>query len=223
MNNQKPLTPQEEYERNAAETTDLITAEDLIEQVVYAANAPDCCSPGEKAENMLNMLGANIADTEIYHTEDAHPEDHKENHGKEIKITCFDGNTVALIPELVLYSVSDFMGEKQKNIGLNLYISSENGLEPYAALTKNFNEFIGMKNCSYVDTNNCCFAEQLLKQGIAKDTGLTKHSGYCIYPLWQFDNDFLKTVDCGLYDLYSSEFDRYMNPVAEDMDQELKM
>lgn len=223
MNNQKPLSPQEEYERSAAETTDRITAEDLVEQAVYAANAPDCCSPGEQAVNMLNMLGANITDTEIYHTEDAHPEDYKENHGKEIKITGFDGNTVALIPELVLYSVSDFMGEKQKNIGLNLYIRSENGLEPYAALTKNFNEFIGMKNCSYIDTNNCSFAEQLLKQGIAKDTGLTKHSGYCIYPLWQFDTDFLKTVDCELYDLYSSEFDRYMNPVTEDMDQELKM
>lgn len=73
MNMKKKPTPQEEYEEKVAEAVDMITAEDLVEQVVYAANAPECCSGGQQAENMLDMLGANIFDGDIYHT----PEEHK--------------------------------------------------------------------------------------------------------------------------------------------------
>lgn len=73
MNNNKVLTPQEEHEAEVAQTTDMITAEDLVEQAVYAVNAPDCCSGEEQAENMLDMLGANVVDSSIYHM----PEEHK--------------------------------------------------------------------------------------------------------------------------------------------------
>lgn len=54
------------------ETTDMITTEDIVEQVVYSVNAPKCCE-GEHAENMLGMLGANIVDEDIYHDEDDCP------------------------------------------------------------------------------------------------------------------------------------------------------
>ncbi len=57
------------HQEEIDETTDMITAEDIVEQAVYAANAPDCCAD-EQAENMLGMLGANIVDDEIYHDED---------------------------------------------------------------------------------------------------------------------------------------------------------
>lgn len=50
----------------------MITAEDLAEQALYAANAPDCCSKEERAKNMLGMLGANVSDDEIYHDEYEH-------------------------------------------------------------------------------------------------------------------------------------------------------
>lgn len=40
---------------------------------VYAAHAPDCCSSSGRAENMLQMLGANVLDESIYHDEDEHP------------------------------------------------------------------------------------------------------------------------------------------------------
>lgn len=73
MSKSKILTPQEEHEEKVAEAMDMITAEDLVEQAVYAANAPDCCSKGQQAENMLDMLGANVIDGSIYHT----PEEHK--------------------------------------------------------------------------------------------------------------------------------------------------
>ncbi len=64
----KKLTAEEEHRQKVDEVTDMITAEDVVEQVVYAANAPDCCAD-DHAENMLGMLGANIVDEDIYHDE----------------------------------------------------------------------------------------------------------------------------------------------------------
>ena len=66
--------PQAKHEAEVQETTDMITAEDLTGQAVYAANAPDCCSAEQQAENMLGMLGAGIVEPEIYHTEEEHDE-----------------------------------------------------------------------------------------------------------------------------------------------------
>lgn len=61
-----------EHEKEEQETIDTITGEDVMEATAYMANAPDCCSAEEKAENVLGMLGANIIDESIYHTEDEH-------------------------------------------------------------------------------------------------------------------------------------------------------
>ena len=72
---------------------------------------------------------------------------------------------------------------------------------------------------AYVDTNNCPFADQLLAQGIAIDTGLTKQSGFCTYPLWQFNEDFLKGANAKIYDLYSENFDEYMESVNPSDDE----
>lgn len=55
------------------EVNDTITVEDLVEQAVYAAHAPACCSGSNRAGNMLQMLGANVMDESIYHEEDEHP------------------------------------------------------------------------------------------------------------------------------------------------------
>ena len=61
-----------EHEKEKQETIDTMTGEDVMEATAYMANAPDCCSAEEKAENVLGMLGANIIDERIYHTEDEH-------------------------------------------------------------------------------------------------------------------------------------------------------
>ena len=51
----------------------------------------------------------------------------------------------------------------------------------------------------YLDMNNCPWAANLVKElEIAKDTGMTQRSGYCIYPLYEFDidkvNEYVKEV-----------------------------
>ena len=63
---------EEEHRKEVDETTDMITAEDIVEMSVYAGNAPECCAE-DHAENMLSMLGANIVDEEVYHDEDECP------------------------------------------------------------------------------------------------------------------------------------------------------
>ena len=86
-------------------------------------------------------------------------------------------------------------------------------LEPYAILTKSFGEFIGLKNSAYIDTNNCYFAQQLLAQGMAKDTGFYKESGFCTYPLWQFEEEFLREIGSKNYERYSEKYDDTMRPL----------
>lgn len=67
------MTDEQKKKKENNEVTDMITAEDLVEQAVYAANAPKCCSSAKQAENMLGMLGANLMDSSIYHSEENHP------------------------------------------------------------------------------------------------------------------------------------------------------
>lgn len=129
-----------------------------------------------------------------------------------IEIIDSFGDIITVEPELGLYETRDFMGVKMPGLAIQLYSYDEEGFrEPYATLTVNFGEFFSIKNCAYIDTNNNSFTAQLLDKGFCTDTKLTKHSGFCVYPLWQFDEAFLRSIDVhGLYDTYSKKFDRYM-------------
>ena len=57
---------EKEQEKAEEATLEMITAEDLVEQAVYLANAPDGASAEDKSEAMLGMLGANIVDESVY-------------------------------------------------------------------------------------------------------------------------------------------------------------
>ena len=68
-----PKTPTEERQQEENETNEMILAEDAIETTAYLANAPDCCSGEEQLDHVLGMLGANMMDEDIYHSENEHP------------------------------------------------------------------------------------------------------------------------------------------------------
>ena len=61
---------EKEQEKAEEETLETITAEDLVEQTVYLANAPDGATAQGKSEAMLGMLGANIVDESVYEEPD---------------------------------------------------------------------------------------------------------------------------------------------------------
>lgn len=55
------------------ETNEMLLAEDAVQTTAYLANAPDCCSEDERLKNVLGMLGADVMDEDVYHSEDQHP------------------------------------------------------------------------------------------------------------------------------------------------------
>ncbi len=129
---------------------------------------------------------------------------------RTFKINSY-GKELELTPKFFTYDVEDFMGKELKIPGINLVEVTKEGDIPFATITKLFGKFIGIKNTAYIDTNNCPLAYAFLQAGIASDTGFTKHSGYCEYPLWCFDEDFLEEIGGEEYGEYSETFDRYMN------------
>jgi len=47
--------------------------EDAVQTTAYLANVPGCCSGAEQLDHVLGMLGSDIMDDGIYHSEDQHP------------------------------------------------------------------------------------------------------------------------------------------------------
>lgn len=69
----RTMTPTEERQEQETETNEMILAEDAVQTTAYLANAPDCCSGTEQLDNVLGMLGADVMDEDVYHSEDQHP------------------------------------------------------------------------------------------------------------------------------------------------------
>ena len=62
---------------------------------------------------------------------------------------------------------------------------------PFATLTVNLQSPLQDETHAFVDTNNCPWAEEfLLDNGIAtKVEGCEERSGYCTYPLYEFNKE----------------------------------
>ena len=71
--NKRTMTPTEDQQKQENETTEILLAEDAVQTTAYLANAPDCCSGTEQLDHVLGMLGADVMDDEVYHTEEQHP------------------------------------------------------------------------------------------------------------------------------------------------------
>ena len=98
--------------------------------------------------------------------------------------------------------------------------------EPYGTMTVNLPnqitgecEMIGIKNAAYIDTNNFPWANLFLEKGFATDTGFTKRSGFCEYPLYQFDEGWLKSLKPleadRSYSLYEKKYNEAMEIETE--------
>lgn len=114
----------------------------------------------------------------------------------------YDGEEV--YPVLASYSVEDFMGEEKSGLALLLF----QGDEEYTCLTVSFGEFLGAKNCAFIDTNNNRNAISWLEEnGFGKVTSMTKRSGFCEYPLFYFEEAVLKEIDSVWYEEYAAQYD----------------
>jgi hypothetical protein len=76
-----------------------------------------------------------------------------------------------------------------------LAVYATEGNEDFADITVNLPDsmFVCDEKTAFVDTNNCPWAEKFLKEnGIAKPTGDYGHSGWCSYPLYEFNLSLFK-------------------------------
>lgn len=50
--------------------------------------------------------------------------------------------------------------------------------------------------CAYVDTNNNNYdlVDMLMKKGVMKETPYSQWSGYCVYPCFEFNKDWVDTL-----------------------------
>lgn len=77
--------------------------------------------------------------------------------------------------------------------------------EPYGNVTVNLEQKIP-PYCAFVDTNNMPEAEDfLVNNGLASFTGLVQESGYCTYPLYQFNAEKLRRLCPGGMAAYEQE------------------
>ena len=100
---------------------------------------------------------------------------------------------------VVMFKVRSFGKEYDVTVNVNKYVDGGLALTmdymdedyhcmmPFATLTVNLGEKLA-KNQAYVDTNNCPWAEGFIeKYGLGKETGRIGMSGFCFYPLYEFD------------------------------------
>lgn len=71
--NKRTMTPTEARQEQENETNEILLAEDAVQTSVYLTNAPDCCSGAEQLDHVFGMLGADVMDDKVYHSEDEHP------------------------------------------------------------------------------------------------------------------------------------------------------
>ena len=93
-------------------------------------------------------------------------------------INCY-GHEYKVRPTIKTYS---------SNGTLAIELITDEG-EPFATLTVNLPDeaFVCTGTRAFVDTNNCPWAVEMLREtGWGKPTGYYGHSGFCIYPLYEF-------------------------------------
>lgn len=135
----------------------------------------------------------------------------------------YTGGKIRLKPQIELYDTRDYTGKQMPGLAIVLdeVDQNENVTEQYAVLTVSFGDFLTLKNCAFIDTNNCPFAPQLLSARNRCRILATANSGYCEYPLWVFKEDFLKEIGGEKYEQYSEQFDAYMR--REMSEDDMKM
>lgn len=80
------------------------------------------------------------------------------------------------------------VAESYLNNGSLAVIAIEESGEEFDTITVNLPFGDADDTHAYIDTNNCPWAKEMLKKHkSAKPTGEYGHSGFCTYPLYEFD------------------------------------
>lgn len=76
-------------------------------------------------------------------------------------------------------------------LGIQYYDPEDEAWEPYSDLTVGLDYL--MPGFAFVDTNNLECAEEFIKKyHLGKPTGTVRRSGFCQYPLYEFDMEMVE-------------------------------
>ena len=91
----------------------------------------------------------------------------------------------------VCFRVSKYANNERLYVGILCLNDEYQFWEPWCDVTVNLSdEDISSENCAFVDTNNAPYISQWLQDnGIAKFVGEFGFSGFCAYPMMEFDVD----------------------------------
>ena len=76
------------------------------------------------------------------------------------------------------------------NLAIQMWTEVEGYPEPFATLTVNLNYGKLPENKAFIDINNCPWAEEFIRENkLGKPTGEIGYSGFCEYPMYEFNLD----------------------------------
>lgn len=119
----------------------------------------------------------------------------------------------------VTVRVNSYLHNKNLYVGLTLH---EDGYpEPFGDMSVNIDDLPPFS--AALDTNNLPHvAEFVEREGLAKPTGINLSSGYCQYPVYQFDPEALRALDPGGCAQYEREVVSTQKHESADLAKEIE-
>ena len=92
---------------------------------------------------------------------------------------------------------SEYANNGSLYVGVVTWNEEDEYWEDWGDLTVNLPGMCPEDNEAFLDTNNCApeIIKELEKKGYIKDTGITRNSGFCTYPLYEFAKEFLESME----------------------------
>ena len=92
---------------------------------------------------------------------------------------------------------SEYANNGSLYVGVITYDEEYEEWEPWSDLTVNLSGMCPEENRAFIDTNNCApeIIRELEKAKLIKNTGITRQSGFCTYPLYEFTKEFFEGME----------------------------
>lgn len=89
---------------------------------------------------------------------------------------------------------SNYANNGSLYVGVLTWEEEDEYWEPWGDLTVNLPGMFPAENEAFLDTNNCApeIIRALEKANLIKNTGITRCSGFCVYPLYEFTSEFIE-------------------------------
>jgi len=113
-----------------------------------------------------------------------------------------------VVPKLAMYVDNDNI-----YVGLDHYDEEYSCWSPFCDVTVNVNKQPYL--CAAIDTNNngTAILDFLSNNGFGEYTGMVNFSGYCVYPVFCFNEEKLKEIDPEVFADYAKAYGKDKEPL----------